>query len=199
MKDSPRGWSQLFARICTDFGQTRLKSDESVSVKFVNNSKTRIQNEQPTLANIVEATAHVPENDGIYSDCPHATAILVIASYVDDNLAFTKCAALAAEFEVHCNVKFPMNAEGPVNSYLSIEYDRGPITKAVSARKHLYIDKLLKKWGIAVPQKADGSSTNPQNLSQFTRNLSKDTKHWLAFSSICKYILSQKYLGQYRD
>jgi len=42
---------------------------------------------------------------------------------------------LAAEFEVHCNVKFPMNAEGPVNWYLSVKYDRDPITKAVSARK----------------------------------------------------------------
>jgi len=98
MKDSPRGWGQLFASICTDFGQTRLKSDESVFVQFVNNSKTRIQNVQLTLANIVEATAHLPKNDGIYSDCPHATAILIIASYVDDNLAFTKCAALIAEF-----------------------------------------------------------------------------------------------------
>jgi len=150
MKDSPRGWVQLFASICTDFRQTRLKSDESVFAKFVNNSKTRIQNVQPNLANIIEVTDHVPENDGIYSDCPHATAILSIASYVDDNLAFTKCAALAAEFEVHCNVKFPINAEEPVNWYLSVEYERDPITKAVSAHKHLYIDKLLKKWGITV-------------------------------------------------
>jgi len=61
MKDSPRGWGQLFASICTDFGQSRLKSDESVFVKFVNNSKTRIQNVQPNLANIIPATAHVPQ------------------------------------------------------------------------------------------------------------------------------------------
>ena len=78
---------------------------------------------QPNLANIIEATALVPENDRIYSDCPHATAIIIIASYVDDNLAFTNCATLATEFEVHCNVKFPMNAEGPVNWYLSVKYD----------------------------------------------------------------------------
>jgi len=110
-----------------------------------------------------EATALVPEIDRIYSDCPHATAILIIASYVDDNLAFTNCAALAAEFEVHCNVKFPMNAEGPVNWYLSVKYDRDPITGAESAHQHLYIDKLLKKWGMEqcnplptpFPQKAD--------------------------------------------
>ena len=88
MKNSPRGWVQLFASICTDFGQTRLKSDESVFVKFVSNSKTRIQYVQPNLTNIIETTAHVPENDRIYSDCPHAAAILIIASYVDDNIAF---------------------------------------------------------------------------------------------------------------
>ena len=108
MKDSPRGWGQLFASVCDDFGLTRLKSDESVFVKFVNNSKSRIQNIHPNLANIIEATALVPEHDRIYSDCPHSTAIIIIASYVDDNLAFTKCEALAAEFEAHCNVKFPI-------------------------------------------------------------------------------------------
>jgi len=88
----------------------------------------------------------VPENDRIYSDCPHVTAI--IASYVDDNLAFTNCTALAAEFEVHCNVEFLVNAEGPVNWYLSIKYDCDPTTGAVSAHKDLYIDKLLEKWGM---------------------------------------------------
>jgi predicted alternative tryptophan synthase beta-subunit len=56
-----------------------------------------------------------------------------------------------------------MNAEGPVNWYLSVKYDRDPITGAVSAHQHLYIDKLLKKWGMEqcnplptpFPQKAD--------------------------------------------
>ena len=69
------------------------------SSKFVNNSKTRIQNIHSNLANIIEATALVPENDRIYPDCPHATAIIIIASYVDDNLAFTNCTTLAKEFE----------------------------------------------------------------------------------------------------
>jgi len=118
---------------------------------------------QPNLANITKATSLVPGNDRIYSDCLHATAILIIASYVDDNLAFTNCAALAAEFEVHYNVKFPMNAEGPVNWYLSVKYDRDLSTGAVSAHQHLSIDKLLKKWGMEqcnplptpFPQKAD--------------------------------------------
>ena len=34
MKDSPRGWGQLFSSVCTDFGLTRLKSDEGVFVKI---------------------------------------------------------------------------------------------------------------------------------------------------------------------
>ena len=68
-------------------------------VKFVINSMSQIQNVQPNLANIIEATALVPENDRICSDCPHATAILIMASYVDDNLTFTNCAALAAELK----------------------------------------------------------------------------------------------------
>jgi len=50
-----------------------------------------------------------------------------------------------------------------VNWYLSVKYDRDPITGAVSAHQHLYIDKLLKKWGMEqcnplptpFPQKAD--------------------------------------------
>ena len=163
MKDSPRGWGQLFASVCTDLGLTRLKRDECVFVKFVNNSKSRIQNMQPNLPNIIEATAFVPENIRICSDSPHATVILIIASYVDGNLAFTNCAALAAEFEVHCNVKFPMHAKGPFNWYLSVKYDRDPTTGAVSAHQHFYIDKLLEKWGMEqchplptpFPQKAD--------------------------------------------
>ena len=53
-------------------------------------------------------------------------AIIIIASYVDDNLAFTNCATLSKEFKIHCNVKFPMNAERPVNWYLSVKYDRDP-------------------------------------------------------------------------
>jgi len=116
---------------------------------------------QPNLANIIEATALVPENDRIYSDCPHAAAILIIARYVDDNLVFTNCAALAAEFEVHCNVKFPMNAEGPVNWYLSVNYDRAPITGAASA--HNLHRQTAKEMGMEqcnplptpFPQKAD--------------------------------------------
>ena len=119
MKDSPRGWGQLFASVCTDLGLTRLKRDECVFVKFVNNSKSRIQNMQPDFANIIEATALLHENDRIYSDCPHATAIQTIASNVDDNLAFTNCAALAAEFEAYCKVKFPMPRDPSTGIYPS--------------------------------------------------------------------------------
>jgi len=32
--------------------------------------------------------------------------------------------------------------------YLSVKYDRDAIAGAESAHQHLYIDKLLKKWGM---------------------------------------------------
>jgi len=38
-----------------------------------------------------------------------------------------------------------MNAEGPVNWYPSVKYDRDPTTGAISAHQHLYIDKILQK------------------------------------------------------
>jgi len=79
----------------------------------------------------MEVTAVVPENDKIHSDCPHATLILIIASCIDDNLAFTNCEALAAEFEIHGNVTFPMNAEIPVNWYLSDKLIHDPTAGAV--------------------------------------------------------------------
>jgi len=60
MRDIPRGWGQLFASVCTDFGLTRLNCDECVFVRFVNNSKSRIQCMQPNLANIIEDTVFVP-------------------------------------------------------------------------------------------------------------------------------------------
>jgi len=209
MKDSPRGWGQLFASVCTDFGITRLKSEECVFVQFGNNSKTQIQNMQPNLANIIEATTLFHENDRIYPDCPHATAMLIIASYIDDNLAFTNCATLSTEFEVHCNVKFPMNAKGPVNWYVSVKYDRDPTTGVVSAHLHLYIDKLLKKWGMEqcnplptpFPQKVDDIVKElAEPVAIHDEKLIKEYKAlvWLAVSSICKYTLFQKYLGQYQ-
>jgi len=111
MQDSPRGRGQLFASISIDFGLTRLERDECVFVRSVNNSKQNKHYMPPNLANISEATSFVPECDRIYPDCPHATAILIIASYVDDNLAFTNCVFLAAAFETHCNLKFPINGD----------------------------------------------------------------------------------------
>ena len=41
-----------------------------------------------------------------------------------------------------------MDGEGPVNWYLSVKYDHNPVTGAVPAHQHLYIDKLLMKWGM---------------------------------------------------
>ena len=56
-----------------------------------------------------------------------------------------------------------MTSEGEVSWYLSVKYDRCPLTGAVSANQELYIDKLLQRWGmsechslpIPFPAKAD--------------------------------------------
>ena len=96
-----------------------------------------------------------------------------------------------------------MNAEG----YISVKYDRDPITGAVSAHQHLYIDKLLKKWGMEqcnplptpFPQKADDIVKElAQPVAIHETNSSKNTKHSFAVSSICKYTHFQKYRGQYQ-
>jgi hypothetical protein len=42
-----------------------------------------------------------------------------------------------------------MTSEGPVNWYLSVKYDRCPVTGAVSANQELYINKILQRWGMS--------------------------------------------------
>ena len=41
-----------------------------------------------------------------------------------------------------------MKNEGKVDWYLSVKYDRDPISGAVSASQELYINQILKKWGL---------------------------------------------------
>jgi len=126
----------LFASVWTDFRLTRLRLVEKrlMCLPFsliCQQLKESNPKPQPILANIIEVTAFVPENNRIYSDCPHATLILIIASCVEDNLACTNCEALAAEFEILGNVTFPMNAEIPVNWHLCDKYIRDPTAGAV--------------------------------------------------------------------
>jgi len=167
MKDSPRGYAKLFESICKGFNLVQLKTDECVYIKIVNNIQTPdSQHSAPkytNLSNLHRMEPNIPTDNRIYSDCAYPICILIICSYVDDNLFFTNSTLLAQEFEAHCNKRMKMTSEGEVSWYLSVKYDRCPLTGAVSANQELYIDKLLQKWGmsdchslpIPFPAKAD--------------------------------------------
>ena len=147
MKDAPRGYNQLFASLCRSHGMTQLKSDECVFIKFCNNSKSDPLHQMPNLnGNAIANT--IPLEDRIYPDCPHRTAVLIVASYVDDNLIFSNCKSMRHDFEKHINTRIKMTSDGPVNWYLSVKYDRDPATGAVRANQEFYINKILKRWGL---------------------------------------------------
>ena len=161
MKDSPRGWGKLFAKTCKDFNMQQLRSNECVFVYTVSNHDGHtkafdldtLHRQQPT----------VPEDKRIYKDCPYDTCILLVCSYVDDNLAFTNSRILADAFSDHCNKSMTMTCDGEVHWYLSVKYDRDHSTGAVTASQELYINKILKRWGMEnckplptpIPAKAD--------------------------------------------
>jgi hypothetical protein len=167
MRDSPRGYAKLFESICKSFNLTQLKTDECVYIKIVNNQKDQEDmHAHPLhthLSRLHEMKPDVSSNNRIYSDCAYPISILIVCSYVDDNLFFTNSNILAKEFEAHCNTRLKMTSEGPVNWYLSVKYDRCPLTGAVSANQELYINKILQRWGMSTchplptpfPAKAD--------------------------------------------
>jgi hypothetical protein len=66
------------------------------------------------------------------------------ASASESDVAFQ--APAASNFRAHCNKRVRFNDEGPVRWYLGTQYDRDPITGAVSASQELYINKLLTRW-----------------------------------------------------
>jgi hypothetical protein len=148
MKDAPRGYNQLFAKLCRDQGMKQLKSDECVFLTTINNSKSDPLHEQPNLNSLAIAQT-IPLEDRIHPDCPHRTAVLIVASYVDDNLVYCNCPPMRKSFEQSINKRIKMNSDGPVNWYLSVKYDRDLITGAVSANQETYINKILKRWGLS--------------------------------------------------
>ena len=110
----------------------------------------------------------LPTHDRLYPDCPHDTAILIVVTYVDDNLVFTNCEALRQQFATHCSKRVRFHDEGPARWYLGTQYDRDPITGAVSASQELYINKLLARWHMSdcnptkIPRQARrGPHTSP--------------------------------------
>ena len=150
MKQSPRAYNHLFAEICRTYGLTQLKSDECVFVTMANNSKSAATQDNTTdIRSIPHMQPTLPEDDRIWPDCPYAKVVLIVCTYVDDNLFFTNSVLLAKHFEAFCKTRIDITCDGPVNWYLSVKYDRDEVTGAVTAHQDLYIDKLLQKWGMA--------------------------------------------------
>jgi hypothetical protein len=146
MIQSPRAWYQLWCSICTSFGLQKLVTDGCVHIKYVNNKKNKQHTPKINLNDLAKHLKQLPTHDRIYPDCPHDTAIIIVVTYVDDNLVFTNCETMRQQFAAHCNKRVRFNDEGPVRWYLGTQYDRDPITGAVSASQELYINKLLARW-----------------------------------------------------
>jgi hypothetical protein len=159
MIQSPRAWYQLcvelwctictsfgLCTICTSFGLQKLVTDGCVHVKYVNNKKSKKQQPKINLNDLARHLTPLPVEDRIYPACPHDTAILIVVTYVDDNLAFSNCETMRHQFAAHCNKRVRFNDEGPARGYLGTQNDRDPITGAVSASQELYINKLPARW-----------------------------------------------------
>jgi len=119
MKQSPRAYNKLFAGICKGYGLTQLKADECVFVKFVNNSKS-YKGDNTDGATSIHAIQHMqptlPKSDRIWPDCPYSKAVIIVCTYVDDNLFFTNSTLLAKEFENFCQGKLDITCDGPVKT-----------------------------------------------------------------------------------
>jgi hypothetical protein len=118
------------------------------------------------LNNLAKYLKQLPAHDRIYPDCPHDTAIIIVVTYVDDNLVFTNCETMRQQFADHCNKRVRFNDEGPTRWYLGTQYDRNPITGTVSPSQELYINKLLTHWHM--------SDCNPTKIPCSTINCSVD-------------------------
>ena len=139
LKQAPRGWALKLRSILIDFGLTRLHTDEAVFLL----RRTNLSSNCTT-----RSSGSVPPHLRMYSDCAHEEVILILVTYVDDILAFSNSQQLIDEFSAHCNRSVKMNCEGPVKWYLSVKYDRDPNTGAVCASQSLYINKLLRQYGL---------------------------------------------------
>ena len=158
MKQIPRAYNKLFADICKQYGLKQLKADECVIVKTVNNtdnSSCNLDLNGPSdLSSIPEMQPTMPVKNRIWPDFPYAKAVIIVCTYVDDNLFFTN-SVRKSKIDITCDV--------PVNWYLSVKYDHNEATGAVTAHQDFYIDKLLQKFGMTeckpvpspFPSKAD--------------------------------------------
>jgi hypothetical protein len=143
MKDSRRGWSKLFSSVCLKHGFAQLKSDEYVFVKIVSN--TTSGKSANSFSAVLDTLPNVPERNCIYKDCPYESCIIILCSY--NILAFTNCQSLIDDFLAHCNKRFKMTCDCEAHLYLSVKYTR-EASGAASASQELYINKILKRWGM---------------------------------------------------
>ena len=148
MKDSPRGYNLYFNKVCLDYGLQRCTTDECVYIKIESNDKRNPDVPAPTLAAITSSSILIPTEHRIHDDCPYALRVLIVSTYVDDNLLFTNSRSFADLFAVHCNKYLKMNLEGDLKWYLSVQYTRCPTTGAVTAKQEQYISKLLQQHGM---------------------------------------------------
>ncbi len=115
MIQSPRAWYQLWCTICTSFGLQKLVTDGDVHIKYVNNKKTTQQQTKINLNNLAKHLNNLPLHDRIYPDCPHDTVIIIVVTYVDDNLVFTNCQTIRQQFAAHCNKRvLASTTKGPL-------------------------------------------------------------------------------------
>ena len=149
MKDSPRGYNLHFNKVCTDYGLTRCVSDECVYIKVESNDKRNSTAPAPSLSAVSASSTQIPPEHRIHDDCYYSVRILIVSTYVDDNLLFTNSRSFAELFSVHCNKYLKMNLEGDLKWYLSVQYTRCATTGAVTANQEQYINKLLQQHGMA--------------------------------------------------
>ena len=148
MKDSPRGYNLHFNSVCLNFGLKRCISDECVYIKVESNDHRNKETPTASLDVLTSQTTCIAPEHRIHKDCHYALRILIVSTYVDDNLIFTNSRTFADEFATHCNKSLKMNLEGDLTWYLSVLYTRCPITGKVTASQERYIDKLLQQHGM---------------------------------------------------
>ena len=93
MRDSPRGYAKEIESICQSFNLTQFKTDESVYVNVNNQDDqqdTHVPHLTTNLSHLHEMKPNVLIHNRIYSDCAYPISILIVCSYVDDNLFFTE-------------------------------------------------------------------------------------------------------------
>jgi hypothetical protein len=103
MKDSPRGYNLHFNSVCLSYGLKRCISDECVYIKIESNDNHNKEIPAASLGVLTSQTTCIAPEHRIHKDCSYALRIIIVSTYVDDNLIFTNSRTFADEFAAHCN------------------------------------------------------------------------------------------------